>query len=143
MPVPFELNPGGTTDQAAANAAASAKGQVVSAGLPSSVVAAITNGQSLSAAVEVQGKLVGLIVPAAWTAAGLSFQGSIDGTNFFDIYDDGVERQIASANVAINRLLSLDLNDWLPVQWIKVRSGTAAVPVAQGALRNIVLIKAG
>ena len=43
----------------------------------------IANGTSLSAAVNLgSGKLRGIALPAAWTAAVLSFQVSLDGTTF-------------------------------------------------------------
>ncbi len=117
----------------------------LTSGPPTVATATIANGQSLSDAVEVDGKLVTIITPAAWTAADMTFQGSQDGTNFYNIYDDGTERIIASANIptAAVRVLSLDLTDWIGIKYVKIRSGTAAVAVNQGASRAILLVMAG
>lgn len=117
----------------------------VSAGDPASITATIANTASLSGSTKVGGKLVGIITPATWTAAGLTFQGSQDGTNFFDLYDDATERMIASASIPASgaRMLSLDLNDWLCVNFVKLRSGPSAGAVAQGGSRVFTLILAG
>lgn len=116
----------------------------VKAGDPTSVSVTIANGANLSSAGFVHGALVGIITPAAFTAAAVTFQGSVDGVNYYDIYDDSVERVFASGvfPAAAARFLSLDLNDWLPFNYIKVRSGTAAATVGQGASRDIVLVYA-
>ncbi len=104
----------------------------------------INNAGNLSTAAKVDGKLVGIVTPSAWTAAGMTFQASDDGENFFDVYDQATERQIAAASIAVSgsRLLSLALSDWLCVKWLRVRSGSAAAPVSQGAARTISLILA-
>lgn len=103
--------------------------------------ATIANGQSLSDAVALgTGFPAALQLPAAWTAAALTFQGSVDGgATYGNIYDDGVERTIASASVVADRILSLDQRDWHGLTHIKIRSGTAAAAVNQGASRAIVV----
>jgi hypothetical protein len=115
---------------------------------PTVLTATIANGASLSDAQQVSGRLVGIVIPAAWTAAAITFQGSQDGTNYFDIWDNATataaERTIASAGVptAGGRLLSLDLTDWLGVNYLKVRSGVAGAAVNQGAARLLGLVLA-
>ncbi len=128
--------------QAAQNPASPA---YVQAGAPGLATATIANGTSLSAAVQVSGKLVGIITPAAWTPASMTFQGSQDGVTYVDLYDDITERAIASAAIptAAARMLALSLNNWLCVNYIKVRSGPAAAAVNQAASRAIQLILAG
>lgn len=101
------------------------------------VAATIANAGSLSGAADVSaGRIVGLQLPAAWTAAPITFQGSIDGgATYSDVYDDGVERTIAAGSVVASRVLPLDGDDWRAFTHVKIRSGTAASPVAQGAQR--------
>ena len=115
----------------------------VTSGTPTTLTATIANGASLSDAVAISGKLVGLVVPAAWTAASLTFQGSVDGVNFYNVYDDATERTIASASVVASHYIALTLTHWLGFTHIKVRSGTASAAVNQGAARSIILALAG
>jgi hypothetical protein len=101
----------------------------------------IASGGSLSGAANLgSGKLVGIIMPASWTAADLTFNVTADGTNYFNLYDDVVERTIPSAAAAASHFIGLDYRQWLMVQGIKVRSGTAGIPVNQGADRIITLV---
>ena len=60
--------------------------------------AVIANGASLSSAVALGAKnLIAIVFPAAWTAASVTFQASVDGTTFVDIYDSSAELVVASA----------------------------------------------
>ena len=98
----------------------------------------IENGASLSGAVDLGGrKLVGIIMPDAWTAASLTFQGSVDGTNFFNVYDGTTERALV---VAANYYSALAIGDWVGFRWVKLRSGTAGTPVNQAGARTITLV---
>lgn len=118
----------------------------VTSGNPKFVDYVIPNGAAIAAAgVQVSGKLVGIIMPAAWTAAGLTFSASATlGGTYYDIYDIGVERTIATAVVAAGAHLEpTSLNNWLAVNFIKLRSGPGASPVNQGASRTFTLVLAG
>jgi hypothetical protein len=76
-------------------------------------------------------------MPAAWTAANLTFQVSHDGTNFFNLYDkDGTEYTVTAD---ASRAIILPLSDWVGIEHLKIRSGTAAAAVNQGAERTIVI----
>lgn len=101
--------------------------------------ATIASGASLSGAVNLSGHvLVGVYMPASWTAAGLTFQGSNDGVTWANIYaSDGAE---VSATAAAGQYISLDSNTFLGVKYLKVRSGTSAAAVNQGAARTLVLM---
>lgn len=104
------------------------------------VVAMIANGASLSAAVTPgPGRyLFALLMPAAWTPAVITFQGSQDGSTFGDVYDgEGTEKSIA---VGASRFVYLDPAHFAGITTLKLRSGTAAAPVNQGAERAITLI---
>jgi hypothetical protein len=101
--------------------------------------ATIANGASLSDAVQVDGAaLVGIIMPAAWTAANLTLQASHDDSTFNNVYDElGTEKTIVSST---SRYISLNPADYLGANSLKVRSGTAGTPVNQGGARSIVLV---
>lgn len=102
--------------------------------------ATIANGASLSGPIEFgMRRMVGLIVPPAWTTAAITFQASPDGTTFYDLYDDATERAIAAGSVVANRYIALAFSDWLLVRAIKIRSGSSASPVNQAAARSILL----
>jgi hypothetical protein len=105
----------------------------------------ITNGQSLSGAATLDGKaVVGILMPAAWTAAGLSFQKSADGSTYGDVSDKNGEVTVASAGIQTGARTWIDLDPALfaNAQAIKVRSGTRSAAVNQAADRVLTLILA-
>lgn len=112
--------------------------------LPTDVAATVIgNGQSLSDTVNVGGlRLCGIAMPAVWTGSALTFQMSPDGgTSWVDMYDDaGAEFMIIAG---ASRYLMLDPAAFAAVQWLKIRSGTAGAPVAQGADSTLNLILRG
>lgn len=94
----------------------------------------ILSGAALGASFIGDGRLVAIQMPAAWTAANLTFQGSMDGATYCDMYDNsGTEVNIPAG--ASQYILIPDLK----AAWIKVRSGTTGTPVNQGADRVIQL----
>lgn len=104
--------------------------------------AVIDAAASLSAVIDLEGYIVSAIeMPAAWTAAGLTFQAcsTKDGT-FVDLYDDGGTE--VSANAAASRAVAIDAaaGSLSAIRYLKVRSGTSAAPVVQAAERTLVLI---
>lgn len=107
----------------------------------------IASGQAVSNAINIEGlALLGIAFPAAWDAAAITFEGSVNGTTWAPVYDDaGNELTIASGVVttltgkvvvagggALEKLAALYA--------IKIRSGTAASPVNQTAERVFNLI---
>jgi hypothetical protein len=107
--------------------------------LPTVTTATIANGASLSAAADLgQKTLVGIEMPAGWTAANLTFQVSDDNVTYNDIYDNaGIELTMIAA---ASRYIIATPANWIGVRYVKVRSGTAGSPVNQGAARDIKLI---
>lgn len=97
----------------------------------------IASGASLSSAIGLGAKsFVGIAMPATWTAASITFQVSYDGSTFLNLFDaNGTEIMIASASAAASQAAMVDRNLLRGAALIKVRSGTAAVPVNQGADR--------
>ena len=105
----------------------------------------IANGASLSGAVDLQGYiLTGIVMPAAWTAASLTFAGapsneqSGEAGTFVPIYDDAGTEYTVSADTS--RVLQIDPVKLAGVRWLKVRSGTSGTPVNQDAARTLYLI---
>ena len=93
---------------------------------------------SLSAAVNIMGGLPAVIeMPAAWDAANLTFQTSGDGTNYFNVYDESGTEVTVTADTS--RRIRLEPSQWAGIQYIKIRSGTAGVPVVQTAARTLYL----
>lgn len=103
--------------------------------------AIIPNGQSESNPIDVDGGvIITLISPSTWTSADLSFLGSVDGSNFFPVYDDeGVEVKIAQAAIPSERRMyvnSQKLEKLAATKFIKLRSGVNGAPVNQGGTRS-------
>lgn len=100
----------------------------------------ITNGASLSAEVALGDFVpIGIIMPAAWTAAGLTFQVSGDGAVTWNgLYDSAGNE--TTFTVAASRYIPLDPNVWIGINDIKIRSGTSGSPVNQGADRILTVV---
>ena len=81
-------------------------------------------------------RLYAIQMPAAWTAAKLSFLASADGVSFGDLYNTATEYTV---DVDAGRLLIPDL-DFFAIQYLQLRSGVAATPVQQAADRTVKLI---
>lgn len=101
----------------------------------------IANGAAITATgfdVGVGAFVTGILMPASWTAASLSFQVSIDSANFYDLYDTAGSEVVVAA--AASRVITVPATLLLGFRYIKVRSGTTGTPVNQGADRTITLI---
>ena len=93
--------------------------------------ATIADEASLSGEVVCEGlTLAAIVVPAGWVAADITFVGSVDGTNFFNLHEAGSDTEV-TVQAAASRYIALDPTTYAGVQRLKVRSGTSAVPVAQ------------
>lgn len=115
----------------------------VSGSNPQVVSPVIANAASLSGSIDARGKrLARVLVPTVWTAANLTFQTSADGVTFNDLYDDsGLEVVVTAvagkvASISINAISLSDL------MYLKIRSGTSAVPVTQTADRTLTTVLA-
>jgi hypothetical protein len=99
----------------------------------------IAAGQSLSDAIDCSGfdRIIRILMSAGWNGAPLTFQLSPDGTNFHDLFHVDpntffgheviVSRPVPDAMITLPSGMSLAMN------WLKIRSGTSALPVAQTA----------
>ncbi|MDD5585626.1 MAG: hypothetical protein PHY92_01545 [Alphaproteobacteria bacterium] len=102
--------------------------------------ATIASGQAVSGALNLGGlRLFGFVMPAAWTAANLTFQMSHDGgTTWANVYDSNGNE--LTATVAASRYVALDPANFASLAMIKVRSGTSGTPVNQAAERTLQLV---
>jgi len=103
----------------------------------------IASGASLSGAIALGDKvLCAILMPAAWTAAALSFQASDDnGTTWKDMFDDGgQEINIPTVGAVAGQRISIDPSMFGGVDMIKVRSGLTAAAVNQSADRILTLV---
>jgi len=110
-------------------------------------IAVIAEGTSQSDAIRKPGyKIVGIIMPAAWTAADITFLVSNDpATGFVKLVQASDEAEITSKasaseaivfNGAIKEALALGV-------YVKIRSGTSGTPVNQVAGARIIVIFSG
>lgn len=97
----------------------------------SAIPATIAAGQSLSAEIDLGAMtLVGIAMPAAWTAASLTFQISFDGgVTWLEHYNSSGSE--TTFTVATGQYIAVDPTLWRGVNALKVRSGTAAAAVVQ------------
>jgi hypothetical protein len=114
------------------------------------VQATIAAGAALSAQVNLGKKtLVAIVMPAAWTAADLTFQSSPNGGASFGelYYADGVSTDAAAEMQihapAAGQFIVLDPTKWRGVNCLTVRSGTSAAPVNQVAQAVLTLVIRG
>lgn len=102
-------------------------------------VAKIAKDGSITGVIDLAGyALCGIQMPAAWTAADLTFQVSHDGQTFADLYDHDDNEVAVKVDAA--RFIQLNPQDWLGVRFLKIRSGSAQTPTTQDAERIIVLV---
>lgn len=113
-------------------------------GTKSQVTVRIANGAALSNAVNLAnvGRVVAIQMPAAWTAAGLSFSASADGSTYGpDIVNDAGTAATVTATADDYIALAQTQRDLVnAAKFLKVRSGTSGAPVNQAADRDIILV---
>lgn len=108
--------------------------------------AVFDSGGTVSSAVYVgHGRVTQIDIPNPWADLGspatLTFQGSSDGVNYFDLYDVlGNEITVVVANPGLTIVLP---DGMLNALWLVVRSGPGANPIVQtdGATLQITIRK--
>ena len=104
---------------------------------------AIAAGASLSAACPLGAlTLVGISMPAVWTAAALTFQVSPDGGATWQEMYDGAGNPVTVTAAAGQFVVPVADPSyvWRGINMVKVRSGTAAAPVNQAAAATVNLV---
>lgn len=122
-----------TNEQLRAAAVAVSLGQITT--MPISIAI----NSSLSDAVDLGTARLGRIaMPAEWNAANLTFQTSVDGVTWNNLHDAAGSEYTITA--AAGRSILVPLADMLSVRYLKIRSGTSALPVMQTAARSVDLV---
>lgn len=100
-----------------------------------SIEATIPNGEALSEWLDLgERRLAGLIMPAGWTAAAISFDVSPDqGATYFPLFDESNAE--VSLTVAAGRAHAFPVSRMIGWNYIRLRSGLSGAPVNQGAAR--------
>ena len=106
----------------------------------SSITATIASGTAITGSIDLKDQpILAVRIPASWTTANLTFQGSQDGTNFFDVYNLYGDEFTAVVGGA-SRYVVMSPFDFQWARYIKIRSGTTGTPVNQGADRSLLII---
>ena len=97
------------------------------------------NTATLSAPINLTGKyVVGIQMPASWTTANITFQGSHDCSTYANVYDVyGTEYTITTA---ASRFINVPPAAFAGVTCLKLRSGTSGTPVTQTVTPTLQLI---
>lgn len=104
------------------------------------IPAVIAIGTALSPEADLgAGTLVGVAMPAAWTAAAITFQVSSDGGVTWNEMTTSAGAAV-SFTVAASQYIAVDPTLWRGVNAVKVRSGTSGAPVNQAAQATVTLI---
>lgn len=104
--------------------------------------ATIANGASVSGSVDLLSTaLLGFIAPSGWTAAALSIEVSVDGSNWSAAIYDGSNSAVGSwSAVVAGAAYAVDAVSMLPFRYVRFRSGSGASPVNQGEQRDFIVI---
>jgi len=111
------------------------------------VNAIIASGAAISNAIKTAGlNITGLYIPSAWTAAAITFQASPDNQTYYPVYgldSTGaiVETTLPSAGIptAAVRFIQIPAGTFDGCAYVKINSGTNALPVNQGAARTLIV----
>jgi hypothetical protein len=111
------------------------------------VNATISAGQALSSAADASGctRIARIVMPSAWSSgASLTFQLSVDGVNYHDLHhvdpNTYFPYEVNVARPPVGGVLTLPAGLGAAVSFVKIRSGTAALPVTQQADRQFELV---
>lgn len=103
------------------------------------LTATIAINTALSGNVNVKGReVVGIQMPAAWTAAAMTFDASADGGTFASVVNTGGTEQ--NYTVAASTYIAVAGGAFAGMDSIRIRSGTLATPVNQAAARTILVV---
>jgi hypothetical protein len=109
----------------------------------------ITAGSALSDPLEISShlKIARIAMPDAWDPAPITFQISLDGTDWYDVHnaDKTAEGLWSSYETGLrvvtpNSVVLLPPATGVDLGWVKIRSGTRTAPVAQSDDRTFRLM---
>lgn len=107
---------------------------------PESITVTFTGGGSISTVASLQTcTAVGIITDAAWTTASIALTASVDGTNYYTVYDQF--GSLVSLAAASSRWIALSPSDTWGFRYIKLASvDGSGNAVAQTATRTLKVI---
>jgi hypothetical protein len=113
--------------------------------LPVLMPATIAAGQSISEVVAVPRgmRLWALALPAEWTESAISYQLSFDGSAFYEPCDSAGAPLVETAPGVGGSAFAVSSYALLRSSFVRVRSGSAALPVPQAADRTLQLVFLG
>ena len=102
--------------------------------------ATIASGASLSGAISLSYlTVVSILIPAEFDGSAITFQGSVDGTNYFNLYDE-TETEV-NFPVSASRLVKVtNVNYFFGLEYLKIRAGTAASPTNQSTTDTVLTV---
>jgi len=102
--------------------------------------ASIVIGNSITNAIQLnQASALGITTGSSLTSTTLTFMVSVDGSNFYSLYDDSsIEVSLTTASVV--RAYNLPIAKFYPWNWFKIREGTSASPVNQATINSLFTI---
>lgn len=82
-----------------------------------------------------------IVTPSAWSSAVITFQGSFDGTTYYDIYTDtGTQVGVTALSTSLAYALTPTIRDQLAsFNYVKLRSGVSSSGDDQSAARVLTL----
>lgn len=90
----------------------------------------IANNASLSGIVDLGGcSIVGMYVPASFGTTAITFLVSADGTNFFSLRTNSGSEYTVGCSATVASAVTINPMDFVGFRFMKVQSGTSAVPV--------------
>ena len=101
----------------------------------------IASGASLSSVIDLGSRqLVSILMPAAWTAADITFSVSLDGVTYYSKLVGGTEYKVSDligANPTASQAIDIPYGDFIGFRYVKIQSGIVGVTVNQGAARTL------
>ena len=99
----------------------------------------ISEDDDLSVEVELGAfTVVGILMPAAWTAASLTFLAGAVSGSLASVYDKDGNEYTVTADAS--QYIIIPPADLVGAKYLQVRSGTSGTPVAQTADRTLTLV---
>lgn len=102
----------------------------------------ILSGASLSDSISLENRhLMSIIIPAAWTAAALTFQFSTDDVNYYNAFSLTAELTANTTAAAAGQIVNIPSTDaFHSARYLKIRSGTSGTAVVQAATRILTVV---
>lgn len=99
----------------------------------------VSSGASLSAAVPMRRRtLISIAMPAVWDTANLTFQVSVDnGSTWQELYNDSGSP--ISVFASAGNIIRLRTDEWIGIDWLRIRSGAVGALVTQTASRVLTI----